>query len=63
MHEKIYHTDFYSLYSFPKLKSEAHEALSLIFQQDRILTAIKYDNSKEMIQGEFKRKLKEGKTD
>ena len=45
---------------FPmKLKSKAHEALSLFFQGDRVLPAIIYDSAKEMILGNFKRKLKE----
>ena len=41
-----------------KLKSEAHEASSLLFQQDRVLPAVICDNAKEMILGEFNRKLK-----
>ena len=45
---------------FPiKLKSEAHEALSLLFQQDRVQTTIICDNAKEMIPGQFSWKLKE----
>ena len=32
-----------------KLKSEAHEALSLLFQQDGILPAIICDDAKEKI--------------
>ena len=35
---------------FPmKLKSEAHEALSFLFQKDGLLLAIMFDNSKKMI--------------
>ena len=43
-----------------KLKSQACEALSLLFQKDRVPPAITYDNDKEMIQDEFNTKLKEG---
>ena len=47
-------------YSFPmKLKSEAHEALSLLFQHNGMPPAVICDNAKEMIVGEFNRKLKE----
>ena len=46
--------------SFPmKLEREAHEALSLLFQQDKVLPAIIYEYAKEMILGDFGRKLKE----
>ena len=41
------------------LNSEAHEALSLLFQQDGVLPAIICDNVKAMIQDELNRKLKE----
>ena len=45
---------------FPmKLQSEAHETLYLLFQWDGVLPAIICDNAKEMILGEFNRKLKE----
>ena len=42
-----------------KLKSEAHELLSLLFQQDGVPPVITCDNAKEMILGEFNKKLKE----
>ena len=42
-----------------KVRSEAHEALSLLFQRDRVPPAIICDNAKEMILGEVNRKLKE----
>ena len=48
------------LCSFPmKLKSEAHEALFLLFQWDGVTPIVICDNAKEMILGEFNRKLKE----
>ena len=40
------------------MKSEAHETLSLLLQQDGVLHAIIFDNAKEKILGEFNRKLK-----
>ena len=47
-------------HSFPmKLKSEAHEALSLLFQRNRVTPTVICDNAEEMIFGEFNRKLKE----
>ena len=42
-----------------EVKSEAHEALSLLFHQDRVPPVIIHDNAKEMVLGEFNRKLKE----
>ena len=42
-----------------KLKSEAHEALFLLFQQDGVPSAVICSNAKDMILGEFNRKLKE----
>ena len=42
-----------------KVKSEAHEALSLLFQQDGVPPAIIWENAKDMILGEFKRKCTE----
>ena len=42
-----------------KLKSEAREALSLLFQWDRMLPTVICDNAKEMVLGQFTRKLKE----
>ena len=51
--------DFGWFHSFPmKLKSETHEALSLLFHQDGMPLAIICGNAKEMILGEFNRKLK-----
>ena len=41
-----------------KLKSEAHEALSSLFQHNGVPSAVICDNAKEMIMGEFNRKLK-----
>ena len=47
-------------HSFPmKMKSEAHEAWSLLFQQDRVPPAVICDNAKEMVLGDVSRKLKE----
>ena len=42
-----------------KLKTEAHETLSLLFHLDGVPLAKMCDNAKEMILGEFNRKLKE----
>ena len=42
-----------------KLKSEAHEALSVHVQQDNVLPTILCDNPKEMVLGQFNRKIKE----
>ena len=42
-----------------KLKSEAHEGLSLLTQQDRVPPAIICDSAIKLILGEFNRKLKE----
>ena len=42
-----------------KLNSEAHEALLILFQWDEVPPAIICNNAKEMIQGEFNKKLKE----
>ena len=42
-----------------KLKSEAHEALPLFSQWDWVPPAVIFDNAKEMILGEFNRKLRE----
>ena len=42
-----------------KPKSEAHEALPPLFQQDGVPPAIICDNAKEMILDEFNKKLKE----
>ena len=42
-----------------KLNSEAHEALSLLFQWEGVPPAVTWDNAKEMVLGEFNRKFKE----
>ena len=42
-----------------KLKSEDHDALSLLFQQDVVPHAIICDNAKEIVFSEFNRKHKE----
>ena len=45
---------------FPiNLKIEAHEALSLLFQQDKVPLSVTDDNAKIMILREFNDKLKE----
>ena len=44
-------------YCIQESKSEAHEALSLLFQQDGVSPVIICDNVKEMIHGEFNRKF------
>ena len=57
---KIFATDFGWSFFFPtKLKSEVHEALSLLFQQGGVPPAVKYDNAEEMFLSEFSRKVKE----
>ena len=57
---QIFATDFGWSYLFPvKLKSEAHEALSLLCQWDRVPSTVICDNAKEIFLGEFNRKLKE----
>ena len=57
---QIFATNFGWSQSFSmKVKSEAYEALFLLFQWDRVPPAIICDNAKEMILGEFNRKLKE----
>ena len=56
---QIFTTNFGWSCSFPlKLKSEAHEALSLLFQRDRVSPTVICDNAKEMVLGEFNRELK-----
>ena len=56
----IFATNFsWSCSSPMKLKSEAHEAWSLIFQWDEVPPAVLCDNAKEMVLGKFMRKLKE----
>ena len=53
-------TNFGWLCLFPlKLKCEAHEALSLLFQQDWVPPAVICDIAKEMILGEINWKLKD----
>ena len=57
---QIFATNFGWSHFFPmKLKSKPHKVLSLLFKQDRVPSAVIYDNSKEMVLGEFTRKLKE----
>ena len=46
-------------WSSQKLRHEAHEALSLLFQCDQVPPAVICNNAKEMILGEFIRKFKE----
>ena len=41
-------------------EKEANEALTLLFHQDGVTPAIICDNAKEMIPGEFHRKLNKG---
>ena len=61
---KIFATDFGWSCLFPmKVKSEVCQALSLLFQQDRVPTTVMCDKSKEMVLGEFSRKLKEASCD
>ena len=46
--------------AFPlKLKSDAHEALSSLYEQDGVPPVIKDNSAKEMILGDFNRELKE----
>jgi hypothetical protein len=42
-----------------KHKGEAHETLSLVFQQDGVPPTMVTNDSKEQTEGEFQRKLKE----
>ena len=42
-----------------KLESEAHEALSLLFQQDGVPHEIICDNAKEVVLCEFHKKVKD----
>ena len=57
---QIFAMNFCWSYSFPiKLKSEAYEALSLLFQGGVLPLAIICDYAKEMIIDEFNRKFKE----
>jgi hypothetical protein len=42
-----------------KCKGDAHETLSLLFARDGVPPSMVLDNSKEQIEGNFKRKLKE----
>ena len=56
---QIFITNFGWSCSYPmKLKSKAHKALPLLFQQDGVLPAIKCNDAKEMMLGEFNRKHK-----
>ena len=41
-------------------RSEAHETLLLLFDRDGVMPACICDNSKEMVQGKFHQKLKDG---
>jgi hypothetical protein len=57
---QIFMTDFGWSRSFPMTcKSEAHEALGLLFAQDSVPPKMIVDNAKEMKMGEFARKCKE----
>ena len=60
MDTQIFATNQSWSFSFPmKLKSEANEASSLLFQWDRVPPVVIFDNAQEMILGEFNLKLKE----
>ena len=55
---QVYTTDFGWTRAFPmSLRSEAHEALSLLHVRDDLLSVCICDNAKEMIQGTFYQKL------
>ena len=57
---QIFATDFCWSCSFSmKLESEVHKVLSLLFQWDGVPPTVICNNAKEMILGEFNRKLKE----
>ena len=57
---QIFATNFGCSLSFPmKLKNEAHKELTLLFQQEGVPSVAICDNDKEMVLGEFNRKLKE----
>ena len=59
-HARIFAIDFGWSCSFPiKLKIRTYEALSLLFQQEGVLTQIICKDAKEMIKGQFNRKLRE----
>ena len=60
MYAQIFATNFGWSCLFPiKLKSEAHEAVSLLFQWDGVPSAVIWDNAKEIVHGEFNRKCNE----
>ncbi len=57
---QVFATSFGWSRAFPmQHKSDAHEALSLLFQRDGVPPACIVDGSKEQVKGEFRRKLKE----
>ena len=54
---EIFATDFGWASAYPmKRKSEAHEALSLLFQRTGVPDNLIVDGSKEQVQGDFKKK-------
>ena len=58
---QVYATDFGWARAFPMAsRSEAHETLSLLFVRDGVPLTCICDNAKELIQGKFHQKLKEG---
>jgi hypothetical protein len=57
---QIFCTDFGFVRAFPlKKEKEAHEALSLLFNRDRVPTFMVMDGSKAQVEGEFRRKLRD----
>ena len=57
---EVFATSFGWSRAFPmQHKSDAHEALSLLFQRDGVPPACIVDGSLEQVKGEFRRKLKE----
>ena len=57
---EVFTTSFGWMRAFPmQKKSKVHEALSLLFQRDGVPPTCIVDGSKEQVQGDFLRKLKE----
>ena len=55
---QVFCTDYGWTRAFPmKRKSEAHEALSLLFSREGVPPVMVIDGSKEQVKGQFKRKL------
>jgi hypothetical protein len=56
--DQIFFTDFGFVRAFPmKKESEAHEALSLLFQRDGVTNVMVMDGAKTQTEGQFRSKL------